>query len=327
MITQLKLLNLPAERACPLIRGQGEFFVLQTCQRYLLLGFEPLPDIDPVLVPSLGNSLARIYRGPAAYRFMLEIICGLQSQLLAEQEITSQFRAAFRQYATLPHKDPDLLLVLEKLLKDNKDIRHRYLQGLGQQSYAGICRYLLNKNAPHHAVLILGTGELCLDLIKLLHKRYQIHLSGRNEAVVRELCQRHGLVYIPWKNDAAYAQFPNIINTIGDETTLLWASDFFEAWQAGPFREKIFIDLGIPSVIRTADGVANHVFRLPDLFKIGNTLDEQKKKMVVMAHRYIAQLCTHRAITLRREYLHSDTNNLTPIISTGHGEDRYERQK
>ncbi|MEI8346382.1 MAG: hypothetical protein WCG27_02875 [Pseudomonadota bacterium] len=329
MIHRLKLVNLPAEGIFP-ANTTGRHFILRTCQRILVLSFDPL-DLLYTSLPEIGAEGSiqhhpktaplevESYSGPEAYRFLLEVICGLRSQLLGEHEITHQFRQSFQEFLLLRQKNSDLIFILEKLLKDSKEIRHRYLTNVGQQSYAGITRQILNRHAHRQGVLILGSGTMARDLINILRKRYQIHLCARDEAKVKEYCQEFGLIALPWKNDEMLAQFPAIINTIGDEQTILWNHDFFEVWLKGHLPKKIFIDLGAPSVIRTSFGKNENLYRLQDIFEEGVTLNQQKEEKVARARIAIRKMMLTRAISLADDYLNFGRScNLLPMESGAH---------
>ena len=82
-----------------------------------------------------------IYRGEDAYRFLLEVICGLNSPLVGETAVLSQFRE-FVAHAKLPNTSWGNFLrqLISNLLVDAKRVRHEHLQGLGSQSYGSLVR-------------------------------------------------------------------------------------------------------------------------------------------------------------------------------------------
>ena len=71
------------------------------------------------------------YEGQMAYMFLLETICGLKSRMLGENEIVSQFKEAFALYLAKEDKNPYIIQVFEKLFKDAKEIRTKYLDRIG----------------------------------------------------------------------------------------------------------------------------------------------------------------------------------------------------
>ena len=102
-------------------------FILKTCQRSLVLAFN--------CSPFKGQELPanELLSSSEAYLFLLETICGLKSKLIGENEIVGQFKEAYKTYAQIENKDTKLLLILEKLFKDAKDIRTQHLIGISQK--------------------------------------------------------------------------------------------------------------------------------------------------------------------------------------------------
>ena len=290
MIEGLKLLHLPGHIGDNIV-SQGNCFVLQTCQRTLIVSFNQLPShIEP-------TTDSEIYSGKSAYQFLLETVTGLKSRLQGECEIMGQFKTGHQHYRQLPHSNSHLLTILEKLFKDAKHIRHHYLHGIGQQSYAGITRRLLDQKERGKKVLILGSGSLARDLIKVLSKRYQISLSARNQFAATELAKQFKIDIIPWGDHHHYHPFSTIINTIGAET-ILFDHQFFCGWPKFDFSNRLFVDLGSPSVLETPYGKEEGVWRLEDLFQLGETLNQQKRDQLNKAMSAIEQLVDQRRLSL-----------------------------
>jgi glutamyl-tRNA reductase len=287
MINQLTLIHLPqnALESTPVADGT---FVLQTCQRRLLVhlgqkALEPLP------------VLAEFYQGKAAYRFLLETIVGLKSQVLAETEITAQFKQAYKDYIHQEVRSVSLMTVLEKLFKDAKEIRTQYLREVGQQSYAGITRKILHQELSQlRQVTVLGSGQLAQDIVKLLHRRFDITLCARNPDKLVPMSTQYALKTACWSQRQELWLSPVVVNTIGAEEVLFDPS-FFENWHNTHHQERLFIDLSSPSVIHTSLTRREGIIRLEDIFAHGVILDEEKKRKVNRALDAIGDLVDHRA--------------------------------
>src|SRR5574343_131888 len=173
MIQGLVLTQFPAGTVLN-FQGPSDFFCLNTCQRVIYLGFKlfPLNHLEKQVS-------AEVYSGSKAYHHLLKIICGLESKILGENEIVHQFKTSYGEYLKLPYKDSRLIKVLEKLFKDSKEIRSKHLLNVGQHSYAGITRILLEKKSNSN-VLIVGYGSMSQNVIKVLKKRFNIYVTGRN---------------------------------------------------------------------------------------------------------------------------------------------------
>ncbi len=302
MLNGLKLWNfnsgaLPCEELCQ------TSFVLKTCQRTLILAF----DRDPS--PLLSATSHEVQQGQEAYLFLLETICGLKSKLIGENEIVGQFKDAYKIYAASPKKDTRLLLILEKLFKDAKDIRTDYLIGISQKTYASLTRRHLIQRARAQEIVVLGSGQLAEDLINQFKKKAKVILCARNSARVKELAELHQLSVIPWDNRHLLVNSPYIANTIGSHE-ILWGKDFFDAW-SGLHSHRLFVDLGSPSVIETDLAMAAGIVRLEDIFHEGAIVEEQKQLQIDLARKAM-HLVTHKRKSLFEAKLNRQSSLLTP---------------
>ncbi|OIQ17915.1 MAG: hypothetical protein BM556_10855 [Bacteriovorax sp. MedPE-SWde] len=291
MLHAIKLLHIQgstAELDKALLEEKG-IFLLKTCQRALIVKTSPIIETH--------QALGEYHEGKEAYKFLLETICGLKSKLQGENEIVSQFKEAYHNYLQTEVRSSVILRVLEKLFKDAKEIRRDYLVKIGQQSYAGIARRIVQTKYDSGRVLILGSGQLAKDVLKLLQKRYEISISARSPEKVQQIMLEHphlDITYVPWEDQAQYQDFSTIVNTIGAQVTL-FNHDFFSPRCT---KRNIFIDLGSPSVIQTPYTKDHGVFRLTDIFSHGEALDKEKKVKIDSAFSAIDGLVDRRATTL-----------------------------
>ena len=283
MIEHLTLLNLDPNVCIPV--NNGEIFVLRTCQRTIVLGFDNFHEHIEVN----NTKTFDVFEGKSAYKFLLETICGLKSEVLAEYEIVSQFKQAFCEYSALPKKSSQIVQLFERIFKDSKFIRTNALNGIGQLSYAGIARKLIYTQNPSAEVLILGSGNLAEDLIKLLKKKHTLYICARNEKKVQDLAVAHSVKVIPWDKKEHLVKFKYMANTIGHDE-IIFDENFFNAWGELHYESKLFIDLGSPSVIRTSKDKEEGVVRLQDIFKKSAVLNEEKMKKINKACNLIDQL-------------------------------------
>ncbi len=126
-------------------------FTLDTCQRSLSIGDAPLNRRD----------FSR-HVGEDAYRLMLEISTGLRSELAGETNVFGQIKRAWdeQQYATAAAHTP----WMQQWFSDTKAIRAKHLQGVGGDSYASLCRQLLDLK-PRANIFIVGGGELASAIL------------------------------------------------------------------------------------------------------------------------------------------------------------------
>ena len=277
----------------------GQAFVLSTCQRTLVLSLDDSP-FHNLRVPPF-----ELKNDQEAYYFLLETICGLKSKLIGENEIVGQFKDAYKKYAASSEKNTSLLVILEKLFKDAKDIRTQYLIGISQKTYASLTRrHLIQRSRAEH-IVVLGSGSLAEDLINQFKKKAKVSLCARNSDKVAELARTHNLQVIPWEKRFEIHTEAFIANTIGHDE-VIWGEDFFMKWaQNNP--NRLFVDLGSPSVIRTNLTLAEGVVRLEDIFNEGAIVEDQKREQITLAR------VAMKSITERRHTLFKAKLNRIPV--------------
>lgn len=157
----------------------------QTCLRRIVL----LNQTENKSLVASARAGSEIYRGRDAYRFLLEVACGLRSPLIAETEVFGQFRdfCAKARFPTtswgwfVRHLTADLMV-------DAKSIRRRHLQGLGSQSYGGLVRKHL-KGIP--SVALIGAGQLASEIVPWLIGKAQLTLFCRNPLRAQALVDKY----------------------------------------------------------------------------------------------------------------------------------------
>lgn len=129
--------------------------VWETCLRSISFSTEPekvtLQDND------------ELYVQHHAFEFLLEIICGLHSPILGETEVFGQFKIFAKEWQ---RQQPGRASLIQKLFTDAKEIRSRFLCGLGTQSYGG----WLKRNLTDRQVHIIGGGQLAQEIAPYLVK-------------------------------------------------------------------------------------------------------------------------------------------------------------
>lgn len=288
MLSDLKVINLNKTFSLESF-GCGNYFVLSTCQRRLVVGFNHKMILEAKKCPK-----SEIYFGNDAYHFLLEVICGLKSKLLGESEIVGQFKQAYNEFIDHPQKNPLVLEVINKLFQDSKKIRSQYLTHIGQQSYAGIAKKLLKSSDSINEILLLGSGSLAKDMLKVLTKKYNIYLCARNEKKAAGLQKDFDVKVIKWENRQRWTSFSHVINTIGASNQTLFDTNELEIWRKEHNTKRLFIDLGFPSVVKTPMTTDDGLYRLEDIFGKGVILDQLKNNKIALAKEEITKLVVKR---------------------------------
>jgi glutamyl-tRNA reductase len=158
----------------------------QTCLRRIVLLHK---SETSALIPSLPEG-SEIFEGQAAYNFLLEVICGLRSPLVAETAVMGQFKE-FCASARFPSNEWGHFLrrMTADLLVDAKRVRRRHLEGLGSQSYGGMVRQHL-KGIP--SVIVLGAGQLAEEILPWIVGKTDVTVCARTPERARGLLEQHG---------------------------------------------------------------------------------------------------------------------------------------
>lgn len=262
-------------------------FRLNTCQRQLIM-FSKEDYVN-------SNNNFEFFNGEEGYKFLLEVLCGMQSKVIAESEIVSQFKEAYQGYLSSSERDPRIIRILEKLLKDAKEIRTNYLIGVGQKTYAAIARKIILKEQYSKRVLVVGTGNLSIDIINQLKKRFdQIYVTGRNSESVQDICLEHMTRPLEWKDYEMYEEFQLIVNTIGADNITLFCDQFFSPWHSKHGERKLFIDLGSPTILNTDLTKDHGVIKLEDIFEQSVIREKEKIEKINQAQQAITELTKKR---------------------------------
>ncbi len=285
-------------------------FVMKTCQRTLVISTEPL---------KLENACLTL-EGIEAYRFILEMLCGLKSRLIAENEIVAQYKSFLGQYLNYINRDPKLIPYLQKVLQDCKNVRTKYLLGISQKTYAALSRKILRNHLGESdsPILIYGTGQLAEDLINQFKKTAPVFVTGRNQEKVQDLITQHDVSAFEWKNYNGYLNFRFQLNTIGTEETL-FDYEFTQSWNNNHKEEGVIIDLGEPSPFETSETITDaRYYDLEHIFKKGAIENAEKKQKISRAISAIKELSQKRfhwfetQLKKKQEYLDDNLHDREP---------------
>ena len=310
MLEQLILNNFESGYE-PILETNDKAFIMATCQRTIVLNYGHNP------FNQREDSNKTHLAGNEAYSFLLEIICGLQSKLVGENEIVNQFKAAYQEYASANDKCSNLLSIIEKLFKDAKEIRTSYLIGLSHKTYSSIARKHIVNKYKADSVLIIGSGQLAEDLINQFKKKITVYLSARNTEKVLELAKKHNVEIVPWGYHENLLKFPFIANSIGFKG-VLFNQDFFHDWSKR-HDKKLFVDLGSPSAVDTNFNYDQGVMKLDDVFEEGAIHETQKLNQVDKARKALEGIVDKRQKVFKKkkqqiENYNSHKNSLASYV-------------
>lgn len=151
-------------------------FHLDSCQRLLWACREH--EFDIAELPVVAG--LEVFEGADAYRFLLRVATGLESQIVGETDIFGQLKEAWRKNGT----GAELGVLMQRLFEDTKDIRSRYLQNMGGASYGSLVRMMLRSSQG--PTLIVGAGQLAQSVAPYLLDQ-ELWLSNRSAENLRSL--------------------------------------------------------------------------------------------------------------------------------------------
>lgn len=154
----------------------SQLFHLDSCQRLLWVCNEI--EFDQLELPPVSE--LDVFEGVDAYRFLLRVSTGLESQIVGETDIFGQLKEVWRKSEC----DGELSALMQRLFEDTKDIRSRYLQNLGGASYGSLVRMMLRQSPGPR--LIVGAGQLAQSVAPYLLDQ-ELWISNRSAEKAAEL--------------------------------------------------------------------------------------------------------------------------------------------
>ncbi|MBL7542360.1 MAG: hypothetical protein JNL11_01020 [Bdellovibrionaceae bacterium] len=104
--------------------------------------------------------LVETFHFEQAYRFTLEVICGLHSLIKGETEIFGQFKEfVVRNKSQIEAQG--LMSIFQQILTDCKALRNSRIQNWGHNTYGSVTRKLLRVN---DGVVLVGSGQLAQEI-------------------------------------------------------------------------------------------------------------------------------------------------------------------
>lgn len=265
-------------------------FILRTCQRVLYVSSVPLS--------FLGDYKVKEFKNREAYSFLLNVISGLESALVAESEIINQFKIAFSHYLSKRNRDSKIIKIIEVLFKDSKEIRTRYLNGIAQKTYSSIIRTQILKDSPEK-VLIIGSGKMSKDLINQLRGKTRVYICARNSDEIKRLEYDYGITPIDWLDYNSIQNFSHLINTIGSKQ-IIFNRNFLENWK-DRYKDGLFVDIGSPSCLEFSSDDKKNILMLEDIFEKGVLKEKNKIIKINNAKKHIGHL-SHRRFNIKNKH-------------------------
>ena len=268
---------------------------ISTCLREVRVAALPV-NLHPAEEQCEASGFER-HRGVDAYRFMLQLACGLESEIAGETEILGQIKDAWRDHERDDGESATTLRPwMQRLLQDTKEIRSEFVVGLGSASYGSLVRRLLGAD-QHGPTLLLGAGQLADAVLPYLdadeiwlwnrHAERARHLLARQRGAKSR--ERIKLLEASMESELdAWQNAHNVVICIPadpqrDESRA-------HAWSSNARKGRL-LHLGLESPAGTAwDGIGK-LATLRDLFALRDSHASQRAVLLARARR----ACTDKA--------------------------------
>jgi hypothetical protein len=232
------------------------------------------------------------YVGAEAYRFLLQLACGLESEIAGETEILGQIKQAWRDHeSAAPEAAKSLRPWMQRLLQDTKEIRSEYVVSLGSATYGSLVRRLLG-GALTGPTLLIGAGQLAETILPFLDSGEVLVWNrgrSRSEAMLarQRVAQTEGRVHLLESStaaeDAAWRRAHDVVICIPADG----ARDArrVQLWQRHGQPTGRVLHLGIHDTQGTAWSGLPRLATLTDLFGLRDTQASQRELQLARARR------------------------------------------
>jgi len=278
-------------------------FVIDTCQRRVgIVDSREAREALRAHFPADGG--LRSFEGHEGYAFLLRFACGLESRLVGETEIFGQLKQAWADFTREPSALSQALSPwMQRLFQDAKEIRARFLSGLGSASYGSQVRRLLGESAADASTLLVGAGQLAESIAPWLEGG-ELTIWNRTPAraleLARELAKRPGTRRVSVVSGAgaeieAWRRARDVVVCIPLDP--LRDAERIAAWGARAGRGGRLIHLGLPAARAGSPWQA-----IPELLDLGTLFDllraqtEQRRRAVERARRGCAEKALLRSL-------------------------------
>jgi glutamyl-tRNA reductase len=257
------------------IEGLREIVVLATCNRVEIYGVADSREA-PVEVASAfcrvrGVDLARfgqagfMREGADVVQHLLEVVSGLDSQIVGETEILGQAKRAYAGAQARMGTGPVLNRLFQKAFHTAKLVRTQTSIGSGQVSVAGVAADLVLEHFPSIAdvrILLLGAGEMAQKCARMFHGRGARRLTVSNRCALRAeaLAREFDANTLPFAaREAELARFDLVVSSTAAPGTVISTAAVQAAMMKRPDLPLMLIDLAMPRDVEAGVGTIRNV--------------------------------------------------------------------
>ena len=273
------------------------FFGLSTCNRtefFFIANDEQIDEIFHSIkhamdINQIPDSHFYFFNNDDAFIHMCKVACGIDSQVVGEQEIFGQFKSAYKTADDLGLIKSRLRLYIDKTLEISKKIRTSTKIGINPLSVSGLALNLVKRifeKPENQKVLIVGGGEMAKLIIETLYKSGIRDISAINRSIkVMNITDTFNVIPMPLSSSHKALEDADIIIASATTTVPIIGKGAVEsALQIRKNKPMLFIDLAVPRNIESEIKLLEQVylFSIDDIEKItkdnfGERLAEAEK--------------------------------------------------
>lgn len=235
------------------------FFGLSTCNRTEIYYYgDKGIDLDVLKLTKEALNISDIpdknfyiYNDKDAFEHMCRVCCGIDSQVVGEQEVFGQFKNAYRSAKAFNIVSKELILYVEKVFEITKKVRTDTKIGINPLSVSGLSFNLVREifeKPEDKKVLVIGGGHLAKSIIKNLFEKGLKSISAINRTI-REIQVSDEYSIIPMPLNLVHREIVDadiIICSASSLTPIIGKGAVENAFKNRGNRPMMIIDLAVP---------------------------------------------------------------------------------
>ena len=235
------------------------FFGLSTCNRTEIYYYgDKGIDLDVLKltkealnISDIPDKSFYIYNDKKAFEHMCRVCCGIDSQVVGEQEIFGQFKNAYRSAKAFNIVSKELTLYVEKVFEITKKVRTDTKIGINPLSVSGLSLNLVREifeKPEDKKVLVIGGGHLAKSIIKNLFEKGLKSISAINRTI-KEIQVSDEYSIIPMPLNLVHREIVDadiIICSASSLTPIIGKGAVENAFKNRGNRPMMIIDLAVP---------------------------------------------------------------------------------
>ena len=224
-----------------------------------------------------------IYDSLKALEHMCRVCCGIDSQVVGEQEIFGQFKNAYNSAKAFKIAGKELMIYVEKVFEIAKKVRTETKIGINPLSVSGLSFNLVKEifeNPENKQVLVIGGGDLAKSIIKNLFDKGVRSISAINRTI-KEIKISEDFSIIPMPLNLVHREIVNadiIICSASSLTPIIGKGAVENALKNRGNKPMMIIDLAVPRNVEPEikDLELVYLFSIDDIEKISQDNLEER---------------------------------------------------